>query len=190
MKTKQTLMALILVLGLVLVLWALNLGVGVPMARAASFTVCPAGPPTCDYSTIQAAVDAANGGDTIFVATGTYTGSGNEVVLLNKSVTLSGGWNTTFTTQDGMSTIDGQGLRQGITVDMVVSPPVVIIEYFTILNGAATQGGGVYVGNGQLTLTNSIVRHNTGHGIFGWIGSNLILVLSITPTVVSTVFRA
>ncbi|HEY5670615.1 MAG TPA: hypothetical protein VIS10_11500, partial [Anaerolineales bacterium] len=47
-------------------------------------------------------------GDTIFVATGTYTSSTSEVVMINKSVTLSGGWDVAFTTQNGMSTIDGE----------------------------------------------------------------------------------
>ena len=48
-------------------------------------------------------------GDTIRVATGIYTGAGDQVVLLDKSVTLSGGWNAGFTTQSGASKIDGEG---------------------------------------------------------------------------------
>jgi len=52
-------------------------------------------------------------GDTIRVQIGTYTGSGAEVVLLDKSANLSGGWNSTFTIQNGMSTIDGKRKDKG-----------------------------------------------------------------------------
>ena len=51
-------------------------------------------------------------GDTIRVAVGVYT----EAVNLNHGLTLSGGWNDTFTAQIGMSTVDGQGERAGIHV--------------------------------------------------------------------------
>ena len=47
-----------------------------------------------DHATIQAAVDAASGGDEILVAPGTYTGTGIDVVnMLGKAITLraSGG---------------------------------------------------------------------------------------------------
>src|SRR3954469_13319154 len=67
-------------------------------------------------------------GDTLRVASGTYTGSGDEVILLDKDVILSGGWNTAFTAQDGMSIVDGQRARRGITINNGVT---VSIERFT-----------------------------------------------------------
>jgi len=61
-------------------------------------------------ATINGAIGKATSGDTIKVAVGTYTSTaGSEVVLIDKSLTLSGGWDSGFTTQSGMSTIDGQG---------------------------------------------------------------------------------
>src|SRR5512137_1219085 len=38
-------------------------------------------------------------GDTIRMTTATYTGTGDQVVLLDKNATLSGGWNSTFSAQ-------------------------------------------------------------------------------------------
>jgi pectin methylesterase-like acyl-CoA thioesterase len=59
--------------GLTLVtIWLLsNFDVGLSVARAADLHVCPSG---CTYSSIQAAVDDADDGDVIKVATGVYTG--------------------------------------------------------------------------------------------------------------------
>ena len=64
--------------------------------------------------TIQQAVNEFNAGDTIDVASGVYKAGGvGNVVVIGKSLTLSGGWNSTFTTQIGASTIDGQNTNQG-----------------------------------------------------------------------------
>ncbi|HYE79488.1 MAG TPA: right-handed parallel beta-helix repeat-containing protein, partial [bacterium] len=57
-----------------------------PAARAATITVCPAGPPTCDYSSIQAAINAASDGDVIAVGAGTY----NESLRIDKELTIDG----------------------------------------------------------------------------------------------------
>jgi len=108
-------------------------------------------------ATINGAIGKAASGDTILVAIGTYTGSGTEVVLINKNITLSGGWNASFTTQSGFSIIDGQGAGRSVTVNSTVSAT---IERSIIQNGSTMQGGGIYITIGTLTLNNSIIRNN------------------------------
>lgn len=98
-------------------------------------------------------------GDTIKVAIGTYYGTGSEVVLLNRSATLSGGWDASFTAQNGMSTIDGQGARRGVTVSNSVTTT---IEYQTIQNGYAREGAGI-ANWGNLTLNNTNVANNSAY---------------------------
>ena len=66
---------------------------------AAALHVCPAGPPTCDFSTVQAAVDAAESAGVIKVAQGTYTdihvrGGLTQVVYISKTLTVRGGYTT------------------------------------------------------------------------------------------------
>src|SRR3990172_8490662 len=53
-------------------------------------------------ATINGAIGKASSGDTVYVATGTYTNTtGSEVVLIDKDITLSGGWDVAFITQSG-----------------------------------------------------------------------------------------
>jgi hypothetical protein len=89
-------------------------------------------------ATINAAIGKAAPGDTINVATGTYTAnSGSEVVWITQSVTLLGGWDSSFTNQDGLSTVDGQSLRRGLTVTGTLDARV---DRFVFQNGQAVTG--------------------------------------------------
>jgi hypothetical protein len=126
--------------------------------------------PATACATINAAIGKASAGDTVYVATGTYTaGSGREVVLINKSLTLSGGWDAAFAAQTGMATVEGEQVRRGITLE---SNPTVVIERFTLQNGFGViggafgsdrYGGGIYMPGGALTVTDSIIRANVAH---------------------------
>lgn len=64
--------------------------------------------PVTACATINGAIEKAVSGDTVFVAAGTYTGVGAEVVLIDRDITLSGGWDPVFSAQNGRSIIDGQ----------------------------------------------------------------------------------
>jgi hypothetical protein len=102
-------------------------------------------------------------GDTIRVAAGTYANlaATDQIVLLDTSATLSGGWNATFTGQSGVSVIDakvqpGLPYHRGITVNEGVTSNV---ESFVVENGEAPSfpGGGGILNKGQLTLRDSVV---------------------------------
>jgi len=150
-----------------------------PISQSASVTgpwyVSPEGDdnndcltPTTSCATINGTIAKASSGDTIYVASGTYTGIHAEVVLLDRNVTLSGGWEwaENISEQSGASTLDGQGVRRGVRVASGVTATA---ERFLIRAGYANQGGGVYI-EGILTLDNSTVTGNTatdaGGGIY------------------------
>ena len=108
-----------------------------------------------DFPTIQYAVDAALDGDEIIVAPGTYTSTADEVVdMQGKEVWLhsSGGAEVTI--------IDGEGTRRGIYCSNGETSNT-IIQGFTITNGYANHGGGMYNDNSSPTLTNCTFTENS-----------------------------
>ena len=121
--------------------------------------------PAAPCSTINGAIGKAQSGDTIFVTASTFTGNGvNGVVSISNPITISGGWDNSFTTQSGFTTVDGQQARRGILVNAAsVNISRVIVE-----NGyTPDEGGGI---SGSPNLTDCIIRNNQakkGGGIYG-----------------------
>jgi hypothetical protein len=123
--------------------------------------------------TIQRALNAdPDGGDLIMVASGLYTsaGSGNptpNVLIVVRSATLSGGWDTGFSAQTGASVIDGETVNNGILVN--TTEPVTV-DRFEIRNSKSYDSGAIYVLFSHLTLTNSTLQGNQatnrGAGVF------------------------
>ncbi|HET7087483.1 MAG TPA: choice-of-anchor Q domain-containing protein [Anaerolineae bacterium] len=130
---------------------------GIVVVVPSTLTVCP----SCPYTTIDAALQAAANGDLIRVASGAYS----ERLTITKTVTLEGGWNESFTTRaPGTSVIDAQRAGRVMTVLGPVSPT---IDGFTITGGDATteisgthQGGGIYIDAGGALLVNNIITNN------------------------------
>jgi len=129
-----------------------------------------------DYATIQAAVDAAEDGDLILVADGTYTGDGNRDIDFD-------GKKITVRSQNGAvnCTIDSEGSEGDVHRAFVLTggedPNLSIIDGFTITNGYLTapydwrgRGSGIFCYNGGMTVRNCIFTGNTaanGGTIFG-----------------------
>ena len=107
-----------------------------------------------DYPSIQAAIDAALDGDRIIVADGTYTGEGNKNLdLKEKAITVrseNGPDNCIIDCEN-----DGRGfyLHGGEEGGPVISG-------FSIKNGLADCGGGIYCINGSPTISNCIIIGN------------------------------
>ena len=105
-----------------------------------------------DYGTIQAAIDAAQDGDEVLVADGTYTGTGNHSISMQ-------GKDIVLRSENGPAycVIDCDEANRAF--HLYSSEPLSArIEGFTITNGFADYGGGVYVQPGSsITLRNCVL---------------------------------
>lgn len=132
-----------------------------------------------DYSTIQAAIQAANSGDTVLVESGTYD---ENIDFLGKAIIVTSEYGPYHTVIDG-----GQA---GSVVKFVNGEKTSsILDGFEITNGTGTQdtlvrgiaGGGIYCKNTRPKLTNLLVVQNQadkGGGLFSSnvpSGQNLVL---------------
>jgi hypothetical protein len=151
------------------------------------------------YGSVQGAVDAAVSGDEIRVAAGTYTGvttrnGVTQMVYLDKSVTIQGGYSTNdWTTPDptiNPTTLDAQGQGRVLYITGNIDP---LVDGLRITGGDATGlggslggwdvGGGVYVVTATATIQNSYVYNNTaglGGGLALWYSNALLIENTFT----------
>lgn len=135
--------------------------------------------PTAPCATINGALGKAVAGDTINVAEGVYTSECSptpcNVVIVDKDIHLSGGWDPSFVTQRGLTTIDGQNSRRGL---IVLAGRHAVIDRFATENGFALGGAGIFSEDGVLTLNECVIRNNdrvasgiAGGGLYVYGGS-------------------
>jgi parallel beta-helix repeat protein len=154
-------------------------------------TVCPAGPPDCQYTSIQAAMDDANEGDVIKVAAGIYTDSHarpapaglvypaltgiiTQVLYIDKAVTVRGGYTAPGFADPpdpaaNPTTLDALGQGRVLFIAGNIQP---VVEGLRITGGDATGlgggpwdcwvgGGGIYVLTATATIQYNWVLNNT-----------------------------
>ena len=172
-----------------------------------SGTACTQGSP-CALATALAQMA---GGDTVYVAGGTYTGTGEQVVLLNASATytLQGGWDgagggPVVVDPDANETVlDGQRARRVITI--TTGQPTIrgftirrgnasglTVPCVTFIGNAAGCGGGVFAVNSIPTIEDNVIEDNVASvappvpkvGVGGG-----IMVLTNWPTIRGNVIR-
>ncbi len=136
-------------------------------ARAAAGTTIHV---PADYTTIQAAIDAAASGDTVEVSDGTYK---EHIGFHGKAITVKSVNGAGATFIDGLGTPCVVSFGSG-------EPPDATLTGFTIQHGKsdlAYSAGGICVGPASPTISDNVIRLNAGSdalgiGIFG--GSPII----------------
>jgi subtilisin family serine protease len=109
------------------------------------------------YTTIQTAVNAASTGTSIKILQGNY--SENVVLSTSKEVTLSGGWNSSHTSQSSTTSVNSLTINNGsITVDNLVletgsaeMPPTVTTGSATSVSSTSATLNGTVNPNGAST---------------------------------------
>ncbi len=130
-----------------------------------------------DYSTIQAAISAASSGDIVLVQPGTY----NENINFNgKAITVGSLFITTSDESYITSTIINGGGSRVVKFSSGESSTS-ILSGFTITNGYAYYGAGIYCNGTSPTLSNLIVESNNGEAGDSY-GGGLCCLSDSNPT--------
>jgi peptidoglycan/xylan/chitin deacetylase (PgdA/CDA1 family) len=120
------------------------------------------------YSTIQAAINDCNDGDTVIISAGTYTDTGNrDLDFGGRAITVR-----SFDPKDpcivAATIIDCQNSGRGFYFHTAETESSVV-SGLTIINGSATKGGGIYCISGSPKITNCNFignRADYGGGIY------------------------
>jgi hypothetical protein len=132
---------------------------------------CSQGNP-CD---LQTALSAASDDDTVYMAQGTYTGTGAAVITITKGIALYGGWDGIPSGEPHrnpvsyITKLDGEDIRRVVYISGSIAP---VLDGLVITNGNADgsggydtsdAGGGVYINGADALITGcTIIRNSAG----------------------------
>jgi parallel beta-helix repeat protein len=155
-----------------------NLSLGCLLAATAYGATLEVGPSGYPYTSIQAAITAANAGDTVLVHDGTYV----------ESINFSGKAITVRSANGAAGTIiDGNASGSVVTFNSGEGSGS-ILDGFTIRNGSGNGsgngGGGIYCSSSAPTITNCRITGNTAY-FGGGIGCRYSSAPTITNCIVS-----
>jgi parallel beta-helix repeat protein len=115
---------------------------------------------------IQDAVDAAGAGGTVFVTNGTYAAGGRTTPATGDGVTNRAAVDKPLTVRSvngpKVTVIEGQMTNGDIRCVYLANDAVLV--GFTLTNGAADNGGGVYCESTSAVLTNCVLTGNWAYG--------------------------
>jgi hypothetical protein len=142
-RRARTAGSLLLTLGMIMV--------GPVTARADIFSVAPG-------ESIQAAIGAANDGDTVMVSAGTFA---EDIDFAGKAITVVGTGHTSVLLGTGSGPVVTFATGEG---------PDSVLDSFTITGGLADRGGGIYINSSSPTIVRTVVFLNQarlqGSGIY------------------------
>ncbi len=133
----------------------------------------------CIYTTIQAAINAAQSGDTLKISAGTY---GETISIEDKALVLEGNYNSSCSSiVAGTTRINGGGATGSrVFVENGNNIPVTLKSLHISDCPSANGGGGILIKGGHVILDNTKVFNNkadSGAGI--WIYGNQISRLTL-----------
>ena len=134
-----------------------------------------------EYTTIQAAINAATDGDLILVYPGTYTGEGNrDIDFLGKTLTVKSASGPEYTV------LDCEFLGRGFYFHSAEDPES-RLDGFAIINGSEREGAGIFCVMSSPSITNCSIEGNetagswsNGGGIYCYSASPIITDCSIS----------
>jgi hypothetical protein len=137
-------------------------------AHAATITVCLGG--SCNFTSIQAAVDAAVEGDTIVIAAGTYMLT-SAISVYDKDLVIRGAVDA-----NGRPATVLNGQNATYHINALVQTAGTVIENLVLTNGRGSQNGAIYMfGCNGMTFRNCSVRGNQ-RGAIGLNSSNVTMI--------------
>ncbi|MBT5271118.1 MAG: hypothetical protein HOL70_16905, partial [Candidatus Marinimicrobia bacterium] len=131
-----------------------------------------------DYTSIQEAIDASFTGDTVLVQPGIYF---ENINFNGKNIVVGSLYLTTADSSYISSTIVNANYAGSVVNFNSGETSSASLIGLTLINGSATQGGGIYCDNASPTLDHLIIRENTAYD-----GGGIFTIYSANPLITNT----